>query len=204
MASVFVCRSHDVADQGAQTAAGLTEWMISADVNQAIKDILWPDFPAYRLQRTLEERIDVINKMCASRSRVARHAISKPAHAIEVHCNSVDDPSRAGFHVMAHVRSHRGQKIARYILREISALRPGVRNWGVNLVDRRRQWIGTVREYEASRQGFICGTVCPAVLVESCFLSNIEESAWISEKDNRYRLGRAIGRGLHRYLKGVA
>jgi N-acetylmuramoyl-L-alanine amidase len=126
-----------------------------------------------------------------------------PYYAVEVHFNSADDPSRQGFFVMAHKFSKHGQDLARCVVNSMADVLGKEKNKGVNKVDSHRQWIGTDWMYEAQRQYFLCKTVCPAILVECCFLSNTDEAAWISDRSNRSRLGKKIGLGIAEYLEGV-
>ncbi len=203
MASVFISRCHDEQKQGARTLAGLSEWQLAPAINSATRDQVWlAGHQGVRLGKgTLATRVDVINSVCEDKDP---KLILPPFCAVEVHCNSADDPARRGFFVMAHKFSKRGQDMARAVVSAMSSV-PGIgTNKGVNRVDSRRQWLGTDWMYDARRQYFVCETVCPAILVECCFLSNQLEAAWISKRTNRSRLGRAIGLGIAEYMKGVS
>ena len=200
MPSVFVCRCHDPLEQGARTPSGVSEWQLAEVINREIRNELWSnDCRALYFHKTLSDRVQKINVLSA---KDKRHLfVVPPTLAIEVHCNWTQDTSRHGFFVMAHRCSARGRRAAGLVLGKIAKLRPKAKNMGVNLVDRNRQWIGTEHEYPTNRQYFICETNCPAILVEAGFLSNPPEAEWLLDRDNRERLGKAIGQGLAEYMK---
>ncbi len=203
MSSVFICRCHEEGSQGARVPDGLSEWQLAPAINEAMRDQVWlAGRLGVRLDKgTLTSRVDTINFVCADRDP---KRVLPPFCAVEVHCNSADDPARRGFFVMAHRTSKRGQDMARAVVNTMSAV-PGIgTNKGINRVDSRRQWLGTDWMYDARRQYFVCETVCPAILVECCFLSNQLEAAWISKRANRSRLGKAVGLGIAEYMKGVS
>lgn len=202
MSSVFICRCHDEIKQGARVPDGQSEWELAPAVNKEIRNQAWyADITGCRLPKgTLTERVSVINTMCREPSPCLA---MPPFCAIEVHFNWSDSPARSGYFTMAHKFSKRGQDLARSVSDSMAQVLGHDKNKGVNKVDSHRQWIGTDWMYEARRQYFVCKTICPAILVECVFLSNRAEAEWISNEENRGRLGKAIGQGIVGYLKGV-
>lgn len=202
MASVFLCRSHDSKKQGARVPGGLSEWQLAPAVNEAVRDQVW--LAGHRGcmlgKGTLDSRVKAINAICKDQEP---KLVLPPYFAVEVHFNWSDSPARSGFFAMAHKFSKLGQDMARSVSDSMASVLGQDKNKGVNKVDYFRQWIGTDWIYEARRQYFVCKTVCPAILVECCFLSNRDEAAWISKRENRSRLGKAIGLGIADFLKGV-
>jgi len=204
MPTAFICHCHDWDEQGQETADGLTEWQIAQDVDRSILDHLFTNSPVMplRLNRTLDIRIDTVNMFCKIGGDM--ELFSPPYIAIETHCNWVPDKTRRGFHVMAYHTSTKGRELARRVLFGVAKARGrGGRNMGVNFVDAKRQWIGTEWEYENKRQAFVSKTECPAVLVESCFLSNTPDAFWISQEYNRRKLGRYIAEAIINYYQEV-
>jgi len=203
MSTAFICHCHDWDNQGAQTKDGVTEWQIACDVDRAISDTLKVGpgkIEPWRMERTLEERISDVNMLWKLAGKVMAY---RPMIAIETHCNWSTDKHRNGFFVMAHHGSEHGRLLARVISQKISEIRRHGNNLGINLVDSNRQWIGTEHEYENHRQAFITQTLPPAVLVESCFLSNFKDAYWITQIENRRKLGVAIGEGIEEYFKEI-
>jgi len=194
MANVFLCRCHDEENQGARAPNSLTEWQIAEQINVEAKSYLWlNNCSAMILEKTLAERITGLNAF----AETAKHLTI----AIETHCNRYVDPDREGFFVMAHLVSGQGRKLATAIQHELEKTRPEATSRGINLVDKDRMWIHTSREFPSPKKAFICDTVCPAVLIETVYLTNEKEADWITNMDNRSKIGRAIGRGILRFLE---
>ncbi len=199
MASVFLSRCHDRIEQGVSIPRGPSEWDLAPDINKAVRDELWMDgHDPYRLEDgTLTSRVKVINAMCADKS-----VVGPPYYAIEIHFNSSRDTGRQGFFAMAHRNSREGIYLANRIVDEMAHVLGHNKNRGVNKVDSKTQWVGRRYAYKTARQYFVCKTVCPAVLIEVGFLSSPTEAAWLVQSRNRSRLGKAIGQGIVKYLKG--
>ena len=199
MASVFICRCHDKDRQGVSVPNGLSEWQLAPAIDSAIRDAVWLEnhHPYMLGSGTLKSRVKAVNAMCEDK-------LSKPPHCtIEVHCNWSSDSRRQGFFVMAHKQSSERTYLAHRIVDEMAHVLGNYKNLGVNKVDSDEQWIGTKYQYKTERQYFVCKTMCPAVLVECCFLSNHDEAEWIAQSENRSRLGKSIGIGINEYLKGA-
>ena len=198
MANVHLCRCHERDDQGARIGNGLSEWQIAELINDAARAVLWSTKHwVVVLQKTLAERITGINSFV----RIAtKHSI-----AVETHCNRFDDPDRSGHFAMAWRASQDARLLGRCLLEQMDRERPDAMNHGLCLCDSERHWIDTHKEYPGKKKGFLCDVQCPSVILECCHLSNPTDAEWIKDATNQRKVGRAVGRGIVRYLdlKGV-
>ena len=92
--------------------------------------------------------------------------------------------------------------LGQIIVNHLSAEIVGARNHGVNRVSESRRWMGTPKECDGKRLGFLQDINCPSVIIECCYLSNPAEAKWIAEMENRAAVGRAVGGGIKQYLQG--
>lgn len=193
---IILGKSHSEENQGAKTPTGLSEWVVSGDVNQAIKDELCTRLRinkyVLRLGGTLKERIDTLN------------SLAKTSHydcAIEVHCNALPQKDASGFSVIAWHKSEASILLAKFILDHIHQVRLFANKRGINKVSTNKRWIGSHKEYgDAPKLAFLEDTPNPAVIIEACYLTNPSEAEWISSSRNRAYLGWAIGRGIEQWL----
>lgn len=203
MSMVILGRSHDEERRGATTPDGLSEWIISDDVNKAVVDELRDRSVSnplvLRFGRRLVDRVATLKHL---------GKVSSYDCAIECHCNRIltglpllPDSKFHGYSVLAWYRSDTSIHLADCILDEIARVRPDAKNLGINRVASSTRWVDNRREYEgAPRLAWLEDTPGPAVIVEACYLSNPEEAAWIAKLENRKSIGWAIARGVDRWL----
>lgn len=188
---------HSFENPGCSTPFGdLSERRICLDVNDSgyIHLVTHGGAPISVQNDLLSERIRTINQM-------AERILNIEA-CIETHCNWIDGhPERNGFFSIAHEKSPRGIALAEQINIQLES--HGRTNLGVCKVNGKQRWIGTPREYEGKRLGFIEDTKIPAVIVEIGHLSNPREASWLSNRQNRERVGHAIAQGLIKWRSTI-
>ena len=194
---VVIHRCHNSIDQGHATPAGLTEYQIAPDVNNEMVLYLEERGKACRmLEGNLAQRIRETNHI---------HATQGVPCCVEVHCNGMPGPhghKAEGFFAMCWFESRLASMLAECIVREIALARPDAPNLKTNFVSSHRRWMYTPRMYPgAPRLAMLQDTHMPAVIIEACYLSNPDEAKWIAEQKNRQALGRAVARGIIKYLK---
>lgn len=106
---------------------------------------------------------------------------------VSVHCNS-GPPGARGTETYYHDNSVRGEQLAQYVQKEVTAL---------GLPDR-----GAKSDYTLYQSGLyvLRETVMPAALVEVAFVSDPDEEAWLAGAGNQDAAGKAIAKGICEYL----
>ena len=100
---------------------------------------------------------------------------------VSIHCNGADNPVACGTETFYCYGSTEGKKLACCIQNQIV------------------ESLGTVwRRVEGRYFGVLTGTTMPAVLVETAFLSNVDEAQMLIEREDDF--ARAIARGVTDYL----
>lgn len=195
MSLVLINRCHELRSQGARGRGGISEWIIAREINKGIMEAAECSSHRFFLIPTnpLETRINRINRYC-------RFHPEQDVVTIEVHCNRVEDLSQWGHFAIAWYDSPSGKAMADFITDELTTVRANTNNHGVCLVDSTRRWIDTSKEHDGRRLAFIEATLCPAVVVECCHLSNAADLHFIQQPENRLKVGRAIGEGLLKFL----
>jgi hypothetical protein len=197
MARVYLCRAHSAKEPGFHVPKkeGLNEWYFSEEFTRgAARALQGSDHDVEILPSTLGLRI----------AHIKAHYRKNPGErvvAVEMHCNQMPGrPLQRGWFVMAWHSSEEAIKMARSIIREVRKVRPD-KCRGINKVSHDRRWVGTGMEYPDDPLGFLERIPYPSLIVETGYLSNPLDAAWLSEERNRFLLGHAVGLGIRKYLE---
>ncbi|MCR5792679.1 MAG: N-acetylmuramoyl-L-alanine amidase [Lachnospiraceae bacterium] len=118
-------------------------------------------------------RVEIINKEC-------------PQIAISIHQNSFEGGKAYGAQVFYYMNSPKSMQLATKLQ---EALRDGIPN-------------GNHREAKGNGDYYILTkTTRPTVIVECGFLSDPDESIWLSQSDYQKRIARCICEGVKNYLE---
>jgi len=102
---------------------------------------------------------------------------------ISVHCNAAENSAAQGTETFCLTELSESGKLAKCIQSQIITS------------------MGTVdRGVKTDRFYVLRNTDCPAVLVESCFISNEEDEALLASKQGKDDIARAIARGITDYV----
>lgn len=100
---------------------------------------------------------------------------------VSIHCNAAEDACACGTETFYFYGSDAGRRLARCIQNQIV------------------HSLGTVwRRVEGRGFAVLSGTKCPAVLIETAFISNVDEARLLVEREDDF--ARAIARGVTDYL----
>lgn len=102
---------------------------------------------------------------------------------VSIHCNSVENTTAQGTETFCYTKGSEGERLAQCIQLQI------INN------------IGTVdRKVKTADFYVLRNTDCPAVLVETAFLSNLEDEALLADVCKRDEFAKAIARGVTDYV----
>jgi hypothetical protein len=198
MARVFICRAHSKREPGYSIPGeeSLSEWYLSEEFCRgaaaAFND---SDHMVEILGSTLGIRIACIRDHC-------RKLPDVPTVAVEMHCNQMPGVAKQrGYFCMAWYSSAAALEMSREINQEIRTLRPSAKCRGINKVSHTHRWVGTELEYPDDQLGFLEDIPCPSVIVETGYLSNPIDAGWLRERENRFSLGLAVGKGIRNFLE---
>ena len=167
-------------DSGAVGASGLQE----ADVVRRIMELV----SYYLLQvgyETLEVQEEELQDICDASNDFGADLF------VSIHCNSSSNAEDNGTEVWYNDGSVVGEKLAGYILQQIVDSLP---------VDNR----GVKDAIPGVNGLFILqNTDCPAVLVETGFISNADDEALLANDTKRDEFARAIARGITDYVASL-
>lgn len=163
-------------DPGAVGGTGLRESDVAYDIMQLVM---------YYLQqvdyKTIEVQDDDLQKICdVSNDFVADLFVS-------IHCNAAENRGARGTETFSMSRCSEGGKLARSIQSQIVS-RMGIVNRGVKVCED----IYVIKH-----------TNCPAVLVETAFISNDEDEALLASEEGKDEFARAIALGVTNYAAGL-
>ena len=197
MARVFLCRAHDRNATGFHVPGreDLNEWYFSeAFTTGAARALRGSGHDVEFLGSTLGLRI-------AHLRRWEKDHPGEQCVAIEIHCNQMPgNRLQRGWLIMAWHDSAEAIRMAEAIATEVKKVhRTEFR--GINRVSHTHRWIGIDWEYEGPQVGFLERVPFPSLIVESGYLSNALDAAWLSEESNRILLGHAAGLGIRKYLE---
>ena len=167
-------------DSGAVGGNGLQE----ADVVQRIMELV-----SYYLQQigyeTLPVQENELQDICDASNNFNADLF------ISIHCNSAGSAEAKGTEVWYNDGSAVGQKLATYILNQILGSLP-VESRGV------KDAVPGVNGLYVLKN-----TDCPAVLVETAFISNSDDEALLSSDQGKDDFARAIARGITDYVGSI-
>jgi N-acetylmuramoyl-L-alanine amidase len=105
---------------------------------------------------------------------------------VSIHCNAATNISAKGTETFCYQLGGSGEKLARCIQSQI-----------INS-------LGTVdRGIKTANFAVLRDTDCPAVLVETAFISNAEDEALLADEAKRDQFAAAIARGITDYVGGI-
>lgn len=197
MARIFLCRAHSAKEPGFHVPKheDLNEWFFSeAFTNGAARALRGSGHDVEILPSTLGLRIAHLRRWYKDHPR-------EKCVAIEMHCNQMPgNRLQRGWLLMVWHESEEALKMAEAIATEVKKIHR-TKYRGINRVSHDLRWIGTDWEYEGPRVGFLERVPYPSVILESGYLSNPLDAAWLSEEKNRIDLGYQAGLGIRKYLE---
>jgi N-acetylmuramoyl-L-alanine amidase len=176
---VVIDPGHGGKDPGTHSAAGVNEKSITLAVALATAQYLRQQGVEVILTRQDDTFIELMDRAAIANRTGAQVFVS-------IHADASKNPSAQGHSVLLPQRdSPRDARLANLISRNLVLI--GSATHAVRRDDR-----GLV---------VLRHTNCPAVLVETGFLSNQVDAAWLSQPSNQVRLGWAIAEGIGQYLR---
>jgi len=156
-------------DSGAVGVSGLQEAHVAQDIAQLVQ---------YYLQQANYETL-VVQENELYQITDASNAFGADLF-VSIHCNAADNRDAQGTETFCYSEMSEGGKLARCIQRQI------INN------------IGTADRGVKSHSGFyvLRNTDCPAVLVETAFISNSEDEAVLASEEGKDNFAKAIARGI--------
>ena len=174
---------HEPRAQGGSNVDGTTEYTFNNELAQMIALLLieagFEPAIIYRKGTTYRQLPKRINKV-------------KPDLTVSLHCNAFNCLA-TGSEVLHFVGSHRGQKLARLIQREVVN--------ALGLPDRGLRPVNTAHKgRRGDRGGWLCKkTLSPTVIVEPFFIDNNQDLA--TARGKLQELAQAITNGVLNYAK---
>ena len=173
-------------DPGAIGQSGLEEHTVTYDVAQRVEEILLSWGADVRLTRGATSYADLYERAWMANAAGADIFVS-------IHTNSATNTNAHGtstwFYAPANTYYDRAERLAfAQTMQAAMVAATGLSSYGVH-----EERFVVVRE-----------TVMPSVLVETAFISNLEEEALLASDEFRDRLAEGITNGIRNYLEGKA
>lgn len=184
MKRVFLGVGHGGSDSGAIAANGAKEKDFNLTMAQACQAELVRHGVEVRMSRTKDEE-DTLSQ------EVAECNAYGPDLAVDIHNNSYNGKAD-GAEAFYHYKGGTGKTLAENIIAEVAAL-------GQNSRGAKTRTNSQGKDY----YGFIRGTVCPAVIIESAFIDNPEDLKFVDTVPEQQAVGVAIAKGILKTL-GIA
>ena len=127
--------------------------------------------------------------------------------AIEIHHNSSLKSHVRGGMVIHWDTSEQGKVFAEYVSKEMSIIDDTLFDWGgLRYIWKRQKYdyeAGTVTtlKHLKRRIYFLGRTLVPALIIEPCYISNVDDIEWINK--NRIYIARAIRTGCERWVESL-
>jgi N-acetylmuramoyl-L-alanine amidase len=170
---IVIDAGHGGTDSGAVSKVGLQEKDIVLDIAKSMiawnKSLLASEFDIY-LTRNTDTLISL-----ADRVKLAKHL--KPDVFISLHCNHIDNDSIKGVEVYVYTDTQSMRLRANTILNQLN------QNLGFKVRAPKQGNFQVLRETEG---------YCASILLELGYLSNLDESEYLGDKENRKALALAI------------
>lgn len=112
---------------------------------------------------------------------------------VSIHCNGFTDSAANGTETLYYPGSIKGRKLAAYINNQITK----------NITVNGRPITNRGAKEDVRGLGVLRGTDCPAVLVETAFITNPDEEKFLSSENGQFAFAGAIARGVTDYFAGV-
>lgn len=115
---------------------------------------------------------------------------------ISIHCNSVDDPTANGMEIFTTFGETKADKLATAIMIELASTYP------MSELQLRSDYVDGDVDKESNFY-VLRNTDCPAVLIETAFISNPKEEALLADPSVRTIFAAAIARGVTDYVASI-
>ena len=159
-------------DSGAVGMAGLEEAVVNQDI--MVKVAAYLRVVAYEV---LEIQENVLSKITGASNNFGAELF------ISIHCNGAIDPAARGTETFSYLVGGESEKLAICIQQQI--------------VDN----LGTVDRGVKTGNFYVLRlTDCPAVLVETAFITNVEDEKLLGDENIRDQFAAAIARGITDYV----
>ncbi len=119
---------------------------------------------------------------------------------ISLHCNASTSSQASGMEIYYYPTSWASEKLAYWIENEIKYIKK-VKKAKTIPAEKPKMWDFGDRGTKRGRFYVLSQTNCPAVLIETLFLSNIEDRARLKNRDFQKSFAFAIANGIDRYLQ---
>jgi N-acetylmuramoyl-L-alanine amidase len=180
---------HGGSDPGAIGPTGLKEKDVTLPIGLMLGELLKFNGiePVYTRQTdtSLVKREGLSFKEWQKRELNAREKIIDDAKcdiAVSIHCNGSTDPRHKYISTYIYARGGKAEHLAIFVQRHLVES-TGWEDGGIKVGN-----LHMVRE-----------TDMPAILVELGFITNEKQEAWLKEKNNQYKLAKAIAQGICDY-----
>lgn len=112
---------------------------------------------------------------------------------VSIHCNGFANPDANGTETLFHPSSAKSRKLANHINRQIAE----------NITVNGKPITNRGAKEDIRGLGVLRGTDCPAVLVETAFITNPNEEKVLASETGQFAFAGAIARGVTDYWAGV-
>lgn len=181
MSRIFLNPGHAPgADPGAvNNDYGVTEAEVCRDIGKRLQEYL--EESGHEIIVCQQDNLD-----CGYNSVIGKANDSDADIFVSIHCNSFVNSSACGTETYCYEKGGEGERLAYAIQFHL-----------VNCLE-------TVdRGVKTANFAVLRGTVMPAVLVETCFISNDRDVQYLLNENSRKSIARAIGRGIIDYIDYV-
>ena len=159
-------------DSGAVGASGLQEANVAHDIMQLIM---------YYLQQA---EYDVLTVQDNELSVITNISNTFGADLfVSIHCNAAENAEAKGAETFCYQLAGQGEKLARCIQKQIGNI--------LGIVD---------RGIKTANFAVLRDTICPAVLVETAFISNSDDELLLASNQGKDAFAKAIARGITDYV----
>lgn len=176
--TVAVDAGHGGANEGAYGPSGSSEKMLTLDIAKLVKQHLEAEGAKVLMTRETEKFVD-------NKERILLYRDNEPDLLISIHLNSATDPFKAGG-TSSFYRHVGFRPLSFYIHKRMIEL--GLKEYGN--VGSFNFMLNSPTEY-------------PNALVETLFISNLEEEALISNPEFRHRMAEKIVKGIKDFLEST-
>jgi len=174
---VIIDPGHGGSDPGAQGRV-FKEKELNLWIALRVKDLLEELGRNVLLTREIDIYVPLYERVIFANEKRATAFVS-------IHHNAFSEPSSSGWEIFYYKGSGEGRRLARSIASQFKIKLP------LN-----RRGIKNDKKFYVLKK-----TICPAVLVEVCFITNAEDERWIGEPANRQMVAEAIAVGIDKWLE---
>lgn len=178
MAKVFIGVGHGGIDSGAVGVGGALEKAFNLSIALYTRSFLVKYGVMVIMSRTADENDSL-------EEEIRECNLALPDLAVDIHNNASPYHTGDGFEAYYHYKGGLSKDLAENIEAEVIKLGQNSRGCKTRLGDDGRDWYAFIRE-----------TVCPAVIVENCFIDNVKDITILDTVEEQKAFGEAIAKGI--------